>query len=112
MQDAKGGVIGMLEEILSDFASLETETSLAEEEAQVSYEKFMAESTQSKEVKEGKKELALTQDELDKALEYYSKLKADCLDTGLSYKERVKAREEEIQSLQEALRILQGEDIA
>mmetsp|Transcript_52470 Transcript_52470/g.119952 ORF Transcript_52470/g.119952 Transcript_52470/m.119952 type:complete len:657 (-) Transcript_52470:15-1985(-) len=131
MQDSKGGVIGMLEVCLSDFARLETETSLAEEEAQVSYEKFMAESTQSKEVKEvekehkegnkadaesslrnTKKELTLTQDELDKALEYYSKLKADCLDTGLSYEERVKAREEEIQSLQEALRILQGEDIA
>jgi len=131
MQDAKGGVVGMLEVILSDFARLETQTSLAEEEAQVAFEKFMAESTQSKEVKEvekehkegnkadaesslrtTKKEMTLTQDELDKALEYYSKLKADCLDTGLSYEERVKAREEEIQSLQEALRILQGEDIA
>jgi hypothetical protein len=131
MQDVKGGVLGLLEVCLSDFARLETETSMAEEEAQSSYEKFMDETTQSKEVKEvekehkegnkadaeadlraTKKELSLTQEELDKALEYYGVLKADCLDTGLSYQERVKAREEEIQSLQEALRILQGEDIA
>jgi len=131
MQDVKGGVLGLLEVCLSDFARLETETSMAEEEAQSSYEKFMAESTESKEVKEvekehkegnkadaeadlraTKKELSLTQEELDKALEYYGVLKADCLDTGLSYQERVKGREEEIQSLQEALRILQGEDIA
>merc|ERR1719424_2182027 len=99
MQDTKGGVVGMLEVILSDFARLETQTSLAEEEAQVAFEKFMAESTQSKEVKEvekehkegnkadaeadlraTKKELSLTQEELDKALEYYGVLKADCLD--------------------------------
>jgi len=131
MQDVKGGVIGMLEVCLSDFARLETETSLAEEQAQAAYEKYMAESTESKDVKavekehkEGnkadaesnlrttKKELSLTQQELDKVLNYYDKLKADCLDTGLSYEERVKAREEEIQSLQEALKILQGEDIA
>jgi predicted nucleic acid-binding Zn-ribbon protein len=131
MQSSKGGVIGLLEVCLSDFARLETETSEAEDEAQSSYEKFMAESTQSKEVKETekehkegnkahkeedlrttKKELALTEEELSKALEYYEKLREDCLDTGLSYEERVRAREEEIQSLQEALAILQGEDIA
>ncbi|CAK0818521.1 unnamed protein product, partial [Prorocentrum cordatum] len=85
MQDVKGGVLGLLEVCLSDFARLETETSMAEEEAQSSYEKFMAESTESKEVKEvekehkegnkadaeadlraTKKELSLTQEELDK----------------------------------------------
>ena len=42
---------------------------------------------------------------------YYEKLKPSCVDAGLSYEERVKMREEEIQSLQEALRILSGEDI-
>merc|ERR1719271_762632 len=39
-----------------------------------------------------KKNLAMTQDELDKALDYYEKLKADCIDTGLSYEERKKMR--------------------
>ena len=43
---------------------------------------------------------------------YYDKLKPACVDAGLSYEERVKQREEEIQSLQEALKILEGEDIA
>jgi hypothetical protein len=131
MQDTKGGVLGLMEVCLSDFARLETDTALDEEKAQTAYEKFMAESTQEKEVKEvtkehkegnkhkaeedlrtTQKELALTQNELDKALDYFEKLKQDCIDTGLSYEERVRAREEEIQSLQEALRILQGEEIA
>ena len=44
-----------------------------------------------------------TQKELDAALAYYEKLKPDCVDSGVSY--------EEIQSLQEALKILSGEDI-
>jgi predicted nucleic acid-binding Zn-ribbon protein len=131
MQNLKGGVLGLMEVCLSDFARLETETVEAEDSAQSSYEKYMAESTESKEVKEvekehkegnkataeddlraTKKELGVTQEELDAALEYFEKLKQDCIDTGLSYEERVRAREEEIQSLQEALAILQGEDIA
>jgi len=58
------------------------------------------------------KQRKLTQEELDAALGYYDKLKADCVDTNLSYEDRVKAREAEIQSLQEALKMLQGEDLA
>ena len=58
-----------------------------------------------------KSDLDATQKELDAALAYYEKLKPSCVDAGLSYEERVKMREEEIQSLQEALRILSGEDI-
>jgi len=59
-----------------------------------------------------KRELELTHEELDKALDYYDKLKTQCVDTGLSYEERVKAREEEVQSLQEALKILNQQDLA
>jgi len=58
------------------------------------------------------KDLTATQAELDAALAYYEKLKPSCVDAGLSYEERVKQREEEIESLKEALRILEGEDIA
>jgi len=131
MGSSSGGVLGLLDVILSDFARLETETSAAEDQAASAFEKFMSESTQDKEVKEtelehsknrkdeaeemlrtDKKELKLTQEELDKALDYYDKLKEDCLDTGMSYEDRVRAREEEIQSLKEALKILSGEDIA
>ena len=47
-----------------------------------------------------------------KALAYYEKLKPSCVDSGVSYEDRVARRKEEIQSLQEALKILNGDDIA
>merc|ERR1719421_912839 len=125
MGGASGGIIGMLEVIESDFARLETETSTAESQAEEEYTKFMDDSSQDKAVKnmdlenkgkdkttaEGdllttKNDLAATQTELDAALAYYDKLKPSCVDSGLSYEERVRMREEEIQSLQEALRVL------
>merc|ERR1719502_2520803 len=46
MQGSKGGVIGMLDTILSDFAKLESTTSSAEDEAASKYGKFMDASTQ------------------------------------------------------------------
>jgi hypothetical protein len=130
MQAGSGGIIGMLEVVLSDFARLETETSEAEAQAQRAYDSFMNESTEDAAVKETtkkhkennrdrateqnrglKKEIEMTQSELDSAMDYYDKLKGECLDTGLSYEERKKMREEELVSLQEALKILSGEDI-
>jgi len=129
-QAGSGGIMGMLEVILSDFARLETETSEAENSAADTYDKFMNESNEDVAVKETEiehksnkkdtctgdirdlnKNLKLTQTELDKALEYYEKLKAECVDTKVSYEERVQMREEEIQSLQEALKVLAGEDL-
>ena len=59
-----------------------------------------------------KSDLDATHKELDDALAYYEKLKPSCVDAGLSYDERVRMREEEIESLQESLKILGGEDIA
>merc|ERR1719235_985531 len=131
MQAESGGILGFLEVILSDFARLEAETSGAEEQAQSDYEKFMNTSNEDAAVKQAevdhktnkkqqteeanqnlKKELALTQEELDKALDYYEKLKPDCVDMGFSYEQRVAMRKEEIVSLQEALKILAGEELA
>merc|ERR1712216_290242 len=43
MGSSSGGIIGMLEVVLSDFARLETETSEAETLAVTAYEKFMDE---------------------------------------------------------------------
>merc|ERR1719310_1531407 len=61
---------------------------------------------QSKSMTEKKSDLEGTQKELDAALDYYEKLKPTCVDTGISYEDRVAAREAEIQSLKEALQIL------
>merc|ERR1719482_2700511 len=128
---ASGGVIGMLEVIQSDFARLEAETRSGESQGENDFETFSDESAQDKAVKQTDldhkektktekeselndttKDLTATQAELDAALVYYDKLKPSCVDAGLSYEERVKQREEEIESLKEALRILEGEDIA
>jgi chromosome segregation ATPase len=130
MGSENGGVVGMIEVIQSDFARLESETSAAEAEAQKQYDEFMSDSSVDKaqktkdiEHKSGKKqnhEQALqeaktdldgTQKELDAALAYYEKLKPSCVDAGESYEDRVARRKEEIESLQEALRILNGEDV-
>lgn len=130
-QQEAGGVLAFLEVILSDFADLQVDTEQAELEAANYYKDFMTKSEQSIAVKEKetemlkndqtsteselvslKKDLASTQDQLLAADRYYEKLKPTCVNTGVSYEERAKAREEEIQSLKEALRILSGEDIA
>jgi len=130
MGGSAGGVVGMIEVIESDFARLEADTSTAESEAQAEFEKFSDDSAQDKAVKnmdtenkskdktsaesdlnDTKKDLLSTQTELDAALAYYEKLKPSCVDAGLSYEDRVRGREEEIQSLQEALQILSGEAI-
>jgi len=130
MQSESGGIMGFLDVILSDFARLESDTNSAEDRAASTYEKFMDESNQDIAVKEAahshkegnkqqtdanidslNKELKLTQGELDAALAYYDKLKPDCVNHGLSYSERKEMREEEIQSLKEALNILNQEDL-
>merc|ERR1719267_526775 len=108
----------MLEVIQSDFARLEAETTAAETESQDVFEKYSADSNTNKAVKEtdvkhltSKKtetesalgeantDLASTGEELSTAMDYYEKLKPSCVNTGVSYEERVKRREEEIESL-------------
>jgi len=129
-QAAGGGVIDFLEVITADFARLESETTTDEESEQEEFETFMFESKKDKALKENdmghktekktaqegavhsaKQELAVTQEELDAAMAYFEKLKPTCVDSGITYEERVKRREAEIQSLKEALQILSGESI-
>jgi len=129
MQAENGGIVGMLEVIASDFARLEAETTAGEAESQKQYDQFMDDSTidktqknkdiEHKTMKKQNEEQALqekkgdlegTQKELDAALSYFDKLKPSCIDSGVSHEDRVARREEEVQSLQEALRILNGED--
>lgn len=130
-QDEAGGVLAMLEVILSDFATLKADTESAENLAAHAYDEFMAESKKGKAVKSRKVELTtadkasaesrlrddtadlkFTQDKLLAAERYFDKLKPQCMDNGMTYEERTKARQEEIQSLKEALKILEGSDIA
>merc|ERR1719388_520271 len=125
-----GSVVDFLEVILTDFSRLESETTSAEAEEEDTYKEFMFESKKDKALKEGEiklksgtktdkqsalqtaeEDLKTTKEELDKALEYYEKLKPTCVDSGITYEERVKRREEEIVSLQEALKILAGTDL-
>merc|ERR1719420_1004691 len=107
----------MLEVIESDFARLQAETTAAEAAAAAEYKQFMHDSTVDKAdmerdighkkvkkeneenaVVEKKVDLEGTQKELDAALRYYDKLKPSCVDSGVSYEDRVARRKEEIQS--------------
>merc|ERR1719213_707922 len=120
------GIMGMLEVILSDFERLESETSSDEETAAAAHTKFLRTSKKTKavtntdikhkmteaqrlesEVAESKKELKITQEELDAAMEYFEKLKPSCVEAGESYEERVARRKAEIDSLHDALEILE-----
>lgn len=126
-----GSVVDFLEVILTDFSRLESETATSEQAEADTYDKFMFESKKDRALKENEKghksekrsdseqalaqteeELKLTQAQLDKAVAYYEKLRPTCVDSGITYEERVRRREEEIQSLQEALQILKGTDLS
>merc|ERR1719160_1466514 len=125
---AGGSIISMLEVIESDFSknlALEEEEEAA---AQTEYEKLTQENKVTKTTKEQDvkyktkeftsldKELAeLTGDrdgaqtELDAVLEYYEKIKDQCVAKPEPYEERKKRREAEIAGLKEALSILEGQ---
>ena len=66
---------------------------------------------QEQALQEKKIDLEGTQKELDAALAYYAKLKPSCIGEAEPYEDRVAKRKEEIESLKEALRILNGEDV-
>jgi len=124
-QDSAGGVMAMLEVILSDFSNLEADTKASEASSQKAYDGFMVESKRTKATKERKiemdtadqaaaeqkkaedtKDLKGTQDELLAADRYYSKLVPQCIDQGQTFEERTASREAEIASLKQALEIL------
>jgi len=125
MQGSEGGVVGMIEVIQSDFARLEAETTANENQAEREYNEFMDDAkadTESKhkeefdkglqkdqkeyELRLAEKDLGESQAALDAALEYYAKLKPQCIEVHVSYEERVARRNQEIEALQEAYRVL------
>merc|ERR1719271_1899127 len=127
-QAESGGIIGMLEVIQSDFDRTIKETEAAEKKAQQEFIEFerttktsLAQKTVAKETKEDElanlktahsdnmDDLMATQDLFDKAIQELEELKPACVDTGMSYEERVARREQEIEALKEALCILDKE---
>jgi len=124
-QDAAGGVLGMLEVVLSDFSHDMAETQASEAKAQETFDDFMVESKKGKamkmkkiemdeadkaaaesKVQEDTKDLKGTQDELIAADRYYDKLVPQCIDQGQTFEERTASRESEIASLKQALELL------
>jgi len=125
MGGAKGGVVGMLEVIETDFARLEADTTAEEKQAATEYDTFMTDSQADKKQKHAaevktklekdqtefeksqtQKDLVAMEEELAKANEYYEYLKPSCLEVKVSYEERVAARKAELESLNEAYDIL------
>merc|ERR1719198_343967 len=125
---AASGIIGMLEVAESDFSKMLAEGQATEDLAQSEYEALTednevltAEKTTAVKYKgkdkketeaflsETKDDLGTTQEELDAVLEYYDKLKPQCIAKPEPYAERKKRREKEIAGLKEALDILEAE---
>jgi len=125
MQGKTGGVVGMLEVIVSDFSRLKAETEAAEKAAASEYDAFMEESTTSKKQKHDEevklrldkdqaefekerteKRLRGTEEELARANKYFEELKPACLEVQVNWEERVAKRNEEIAALKQAYGIL------
>merc|ERR550537_862651 len=123
------GIIGMLETIASDFMRTLETTEAEEYKAPRVFAEFSQETKASISTKEtGKKQaeadldrasgdlvadlnaLKDAQELLDKSLETLEKLRPACVDTGMSYEERVARREAEIEALKNALCVLDEED--
>merc|ERR1719456_976389 len=106
------GIIGMLEVIKSDFARTIKETEKAEKESETEFIEFerttkvsISTKTTTKTANEAEKAATVTeisdaltdmreeQSLLDKALQELEELRPACIDTGMSYEERVARRE-------------------
>jgi len=129
-QDSAKAILGLLEVIVSDFQRTVTNTQAQEDQEQAEFIKFDRTSKADiggKETKteldeqdlaatetsitEKMKDLQTNQDLVDKALEELEELKPMCIDTGMSYEERVEKREEEIEALKGALCQLDAEGV-
>lgn len=124
-QSSSSSIVAMLEVIISDFGKVEAETTEEEENAQRAFKTFTDESKNDIAVKEveisnkvkkteelnlenihARKELKLTKDELQAALDYYEHLKPMCVNTNPSYEERKAQRDNEIEALKGALTLI------
>jgi len=125
-QSESGGILGMLDVMKSDFERTIEDTQMAEEQAKQDHLAFMTESGKSLAQKEeaeaqrsaqlqdaedkfGEVELSLDGESkaLNTALVELIELKPVCLQTGMTYQERVEMRKEEIEALKKAMCILE-----
>eukprot|EP00403_Amphidinium_massartii_P016107 CAMPEP_0178408162 /NCGR_PEP_ID=MMETSP0689_2-20121128/19797_1 /TAXON_ID=160604 /ORGANISM="Amphidinium massartii, Strain CS-259" /LENGTH=760 /DNA_ID=CAMNT_0020029249 /DNA_START=56 /DNA_END=2338 /DNA_ORIENTATION=- len=124
-QGAAGGIISMMNVIKGDFVRTIKETQKAEAQAEKDHMEFMTETSKSlaekDEAEKQAKKLAgdaaskhdAASDSLDQQSELLAtaisellELKPACIDTGMTYAERVARREEEIAALKKALCVL------
>jgi len=129
-QGGMKAVFGLLEVIQSDFDRTVRTTEKSEAQAHSDYTKSMQALKSSTAGKETKKELdeqdlettkttleekyadlQSNMDLTDTALQELEKLKPTCIDTGMSYKERVQKREDEMAALKKALCILDTDKV-
>jgi hypothetical protein len=127
--DAAASILGLFEVIKTDFETTITETNKLETDQQKKYDDFkkdteddIKDKSELKVTKEGQKTEALldvSQAEADlraekevlkNALDELEKLKPVCVESGMSWEERTARREQEIDSLKEALNILHETD--
>jgi len=129
-QAKAGGIFAMLDVIVSDFERTIRVVTEAEQESNrefVEFERTTKSSIMSKEtgksqaeldlketdqkIAEGMDNLDMHQKMLDDALKELEDLKPACVDTGMSYADRVAKREEEIDALKKAMCELDGEGV-
>merc|ERR1719324_76855 len=128
-QEAGAGIIAMLEVIVSDFKRTIKKTTAEEQKAHEEFVLFERTSTTDISGKSMTKkleqqvitdtathektmeDLQMNVDLLDDALKAYEELVPTCVDTGMSYAERVAARETEIEALKKALCMLDAEGV-
>lgn len=125
--DASTGILTLLTQIETDMRTLVSETSAAEKTAKAEFTEQDREltvasaaaktdlntfrgqiATMKEDLTETKESLESAKDDLKKETEYKAtNLDAKCIDTGVSFEDRASKREEEIESLQDALKILE-----
>jgi len=129
-QESAKGVIGLLEVIVSDFErTIKTTTSQEDKEASnfVEFDRTSKSDIAGKETKtqldeqdleatktkitQKMKDMKSNMELVDKAVQELEDLRPMCIDTGMSYEERVEKREEEVEALKKALCILDTDGV-
>jgi hypothetical protein len=127
--DAAASIIGLFEVIKDDFENTIASTNKLEADQEKKFQDFkkdteddIKEKSELKVTKEGQKtdalldvsqadaDLRAEKEVLKNALDELEKLKPVCVDSGMTWEERTARREQEVDALKEALRILQETD--